>query len=239
MRDNDYKLIEFSDGTREAYDMRSDIREENNLIAQAQLATRIAAMDTYAAQIRGTEPPAPPMSSAAFDITNVILQNTSANCADYTAAYTSNVLDVNNNQPLSGDLQIAVTGDTCQFSTNAIPNHDLNDGAANFPNPVSAQSVTYTITSNPTAAITPNRLLLTQDNAILLNGVKVDLLAAACFGVGDGRVGCNDPDQPWRFDPMFLPNGFRVDTHNAHTQPDGTYHYHGLPNALFLSLIHI
>jgi hypothetical protein len=28
-------------------------------------------------------------------------------------------------------------------------------------------------------------------------------------------------------------NGFRVDSHNAHTQPDGTYHYHGDPNALF------
>ena len=26
---------------------------------------------------------------------------------------------------------------------------------------------------------------------------------------------------------------FRVDIHNAHVQPDGTYHYHGNPNALF------
>jgi hypothetical protein len=26
---------------------------------------------------------------------------------------------------------------------------------------------------------------------------------------------------------------FKHDTHNAHTQPDGTYHYHGGPNAMF------
>ena len=31
----------------------------------------------------------------------------------------------------------------------------------------------------------------------------------------------------------FYRTAFRVDSHNAHTQPDGTYHYHGLPNALF------
>jgi len=69
----------------------------------------------------------------------------------------------------------------------------------------------------------------------LLNGVVVDILAAGCFGVGDGRIGCNDPDQPWRFDPLSPLSGFSVDSHNAHSQPDGTYHYHGEPNALYAS----
>jgi len=32
---------------------------------------------------------------------------------------------------------------------------------------------------------------------------------------------------------MYLSNGFRVDSHNAHTQPNGAYHYHGDPMALF------
>jgi hypothetical protein len=67
----------------------------------------------------------------------------------------------------------------------------------------------------------------------MLNGVKVDLLAAGCFNVGDGKVRCNDINQPWRFDPMYAANGFGVDSHNAHAQPGGTYHYHGLPFALF------
>jgi hypothetical protein len=39
--------------------------------------------------------------------------------------------------------------------------------------------------------------------------------------------------QPWRFDPLFAANGFRVDSHNAHVQPNGSYHYHGTPNAMF------
>jgi hypothetical protein len=67
----------------------------------------------------------------------------------------------------------------------------------------------------------------------MLKGVKIDLLAAGCFGVGDGNIGCHDIDQPWRYDPMSPLVGFGTDIHNAHTQPDGTYHYHGNPQALF------
>lgn len=234
VRDSAYKLIEYADGSRALYDLRTDIREENDLIDQAQLSSRVAALDTYARETRNettTEPPV--MTEDPIDITNAILQNTRANCGDYAAAYSSTVLDVNNGQQLMGNLQVEVSGGNCIFTTNAIPNHDLNDGTLNFANPVSAQNDTYTITASPAPESTSTPLSLTQDNAILLNGVKVDLLAAACFGVGNGRIGCNDPNQPWRYDPMHAPNGFRVDTHNAHTQPDGTYHYHGLPNALF------
>ncbi|MDA7687112.1 YHYH protein, partial [Pseudomonadales bacterium] len=115
---------------------------------------------------------------------------------------------------------------------NAIPNHDFND-SDRFPNPVSEQTDVYEVPTTPEIAPTTTDLSLTYDNAILLNGVKTDVLAAACFGVGDGRVGCNNINQPWRYDPMYAANGFRVDSHNAHTQPDGTYHYHGSPNALF------
>jgi len=168
-----------------------------------------------------------------IDLTNAILVNRSANCADYAASYESQVLDVNNNRSFSGSLQIDVGDNSCTFTTNAIPNHDLNDGDASFPNDVAAQNVQYVVSVTPAIADASTPLSLTMDNAILLNGVKVDILAAGCFGVGDGRVGCNNPEQPWRFDPLFAANGFRVDSHNAHTQPDGTYHYHGVPNALF------
>ena len=96
-----------------------------------------------------------------------------------------------------------------------------------------AQDDEYRVALNAQFAAENTPLSLTYDDAILLNGVTVDLLAAGCFGVGDGRVGCNDDNQPWRFDPLFAANGFQVDQHNAHSQPDGSYHYHGDPNALF------
>ena len=84
---------------------------------------------------------------------------------------------------------------------------------------------------------TTTALSLATDNAVMLNGVKLDLLAAACYGVGNDplgqeKIGCFD-DYPWRYDPMHPANDFGTDTHNAHVQPDGAYHYHGSPEALF------
>ena len=240
VRDAQYKLIEFADGTRELYDVANDLREQTNLVAQPELAERIAQLDAFADEVRGGETGGPgggggggPGRGNSIDITGVILENTSANCADYAANYNSLALDVNNNLEFAGDLQIEVAGGTCAFNTNAIPNHDFNDGARSFPNDVSEQDDQYIITANPVMQQDSTPLLLTMDNAVLLNGVKVDILAAACFEVGDERTGCTDPEQPWRFDPLFAANGFNVDSHNAHSQPNGGYHYHGKPNALF------
>ena len=40
---------------------------------------------------------------------------------------------------------------------------------------------------------------------------------------------------PWRYDPMSPLNQFGTDSHNAHTQPNGAYHYHGDPVAMYAS----
>lgn len=174
-------------------------------------------------------------TNGATDITNMILTNLSANCSDYVATLTSSVTDINNNKIFTGNVEISVSGDKCRISSNAIPNHDFHDGSTRFATDVAEQSQAFEIPASPAAAANVTALSLGTDNAVMLNGVKVDLLAAACYGVGDGKVGCNDSNQPWRFDPMFSNNDFGTDSHNAHTQPDGTYHYHGSPNALFSS----
>jgi len=75
---------------------------------------------------------------------------------------------------------------------------------------------------------------------ILLNGVTLDLLPAACYDVGNEpigqeKIGCGpeENEHPWRYDPMSSLNGFGTDEHHAHTQPGGKYHYHGNPVAMF------
>lgn len=167
-----------------------------------------------------------------LDITDIILSNRSANCAEYAGEYVSNVADVNRSLTFEGNTVISVEEQSCTFTSNGIPNHDFGEGGS-FATPVSAVENIFTITSRPVAGVSPTSLTLDSDNAILLNGVKVDLFAAACFGVGDERIGCNDINQPWRFDPMSPNNRFGTDIHNAHTQPNGAYHYHGNPMALF------
>ena len=169
------------------------------------------------------------------DITDAIFTSKNANCQDYVENYTSTVRDVQRDLPFNGDIKITLIDGKCLFQTNAIPNHNFNDGLQTFVNNVTTQVDQYSITTTPTKAVQVTELTLALDNAIFLNGVKLDLLAAACYGVGNGKIGCNDIATPWRYDPMYADNGFGTDSHNAHPQPDGTYHYHGNPMALFHS----
>ena len=236
-RSKDYKLIQFEDGSQELYLLSDNLSgnvsvqfsETNNLLPTndgdllAQV-TNLAAVSALLYQEENINP---------LDITNVTLINQSKNCVDYIEQFTSSVNDINNGVVFHGELVITQIGEKCVFNTNAIPNHDFNDGGSAFPNDVSEQSDLFEITISPTKANQVTPISLQVDNAILLNGVKVDLLAAGCYGVGNGKVGCNDNDQPWRYDPMHAANGFAVDSHNAHAQPNGTYHYHGSPIALF------
>jgi hypothetical protein len=170
---------------------------------------------------------------AATDISDKILINRRAECSYYADNFISAVLDLQRNSLFNGSLSITVDSDECVFASNSIPNNDFNDSSAAFATAVSAVNAEYRVTTTPKFADAVTPISLTTDNAILLNGVKIDLLAAGCYGVGDGAIGCNDMSQPWRYDPMSPLTRFGTDNHNAHTQPDGSYHYHGNPKALF------
>ena len=170
------------------------------------------------------------------NITNAIFTRSEPGCASYVGEYYAEVTDVANQKTLNASVTISDGGDTCTFSSNSIPNHDFNQNGS-FANDVKEVVETFQIPKNPTAATSSTALSLSYDNAVFLNGVKLDLLAAACYGVGNEplgkeKIGCFE-EKPWRYDPMFGGNNFGTDTHNAHTQPDGAYHYHGSPEAMF------
>ena len=165
-----------------------------------------------------------------IDITHQIFTSTSGSCSDYVNTYESTVSDIQNQLTFQGSIKISLDNQLCKFVSNAIPNHHFNAAPAAFATNVSEQSQTYYVTTLPVIASSVTELSLNMDNAIFLNGVKLDLLAAGCYGVRDGKIGCNDMSTAWRYDPMSPLTSFGTDSHNAHTQPDGTYHYHGDPN---------
>ena len=179
-------------------------------------------------------------ASESTDITDAIFTQKISSCAEYAAQYHSTAADVGENTVFTGNLIIEAGNSKCVFSTNAIPNHGFNDGDRSFVNKVSENTANYSVTQTPAKVANATQLSLSSDNAVFLNGVKLDLLAAACYDVGPDplgseKIGCNDANQPFRYDPMSPTNNFGTDSHNAHTQPDGTYHYHGNPNAMFYS----
>lgn len=174
-----------------------------------------------------------------LDITDIAFTNRSGDCANYEGTFFSNVTDLGRSVNFSGDVAITSTSSKCTFVANEIPNHDFNHNNS-FATDASEQSGNYEVPRNPTAASSVTTLTLTLTNALMLNGVVLDLLAAACYDVGDEplgqeKIGCgNDEiDNPWRYDPMSSLNSFGTDSNNAHTQPDGTYHYHGDPLAMY------
>lgn len=152
----------------------------------------------------------------------------SSACEVLAGRYSHTGQDVLGSGTLPGNVTISVRDGRCVITANGIPDHGFNDGSRPFRHEVSAQLYELSFPLRPTRASTPTPLSLRTNNGVLLNGAKIDMLAAACFGVGDGKIGCNDPQQPWRFDPVHQVNGFRLDSHLAHTQPDGSYHYHGV-----------
>ena len=231
-RSQRYKYIAYDDGSEALYDLQNDPDEAVNILGSNAAVT--AELRAFGLEVRdeaGSETRV--VTDSPVDITFSILENTSANCEDYSNAYIASAMDAGRDISFEANFEVAVDRAQCVFTANAIPNHTFNDGETSFPNNVSEQDDEYRVPLNPQFAAENTPLSLSYDDAIMLNGVTVDLLAAGCFGVSDGRVGCNDDDQPWRFDPLSPLTGFRVDTHNAHSQPDGSYHYHGDPNALF------
>jgi len=173
------------------------------------------------------------------DITNYVFTKTDPSCSAYVGEFTAKIKDLGNNRTLTGSLSITTDGNTCTISSNSIPNHDVNDTGA-FATTVSEVNTTFKIPVSPTVANSPTQLSLEYDNAVFLNGAKLDLLAAACYGIGpeplgQEKIGCFQTNTPWRYDPMSPLNQFGTDSHNAHTQPNGAYHYHGDPVAMYVS----
>ena len=172
-----------------------------------------------------------------LDITNYIFTKIDPSCSAYVGDFTSTIKDLGNNRTLTGSLSITANSSTCTVSSNSIPNHNVNDTGA-FATRISEVNETFSIPVSPSTANSTTQLTLQYDNAIFLNGAKLDLLAAACYGVGPDslgkeKIGCSQTSIPWRYDPMYLLNQFGTDSHNAHTQPDGAYHYHGDPLAMY------
>ncbi len=179
-------------------------------------------------------------SSDATDITGTELVNRSGSCADYVGEYESVVTDVKLGVTFMGDFKLTVANTTCTFASNNIPNHNFNDGNSDFATNTSEVAKSYSMPTTPTVTASVTELALGTTNAIFLNGVVLDILPAACYDVGTEplgteKIGCGGDQiaNPWRYDPMSALNGFGTDTHNAHVQPDGSYHYHGNPVALF------
>jgi hypothetical protein len=129
-------------------------------------------------------------------------------------------------------FKMSLEGDRRIIKTNGIPNHSTG----RYPNPhdpfaIKPQNHVFSMPVKPEAA---DKVIYLVSDAfysfgIAINGVPLD--PAGPYYKGDRSTG-------WHFEVlssqarMFL----GIDQNNAHVQPGGCYHYHGLPNGLLMQL---
>lgn len=178
-------------------------------------------------------------ASEIVDIKDIVLTNLSGDCADYVDVYSATVSDLKLNQEFVADVKVADDGSACYLSSNAIPNYDFNDDSAHWAEPIAEQELAFTIPRNPTIADSSMDLSIFFYNAVMLNGVVLDQYSNGCYSPDDASADSNGNiangcglSVDWRLNPLGKVN-FGTDSHNAHTQPGGLYHYHGNPMALF------
>ena len=120
---------------------------------------------------------------------------------------------------------------------NGVPNHSTTLG--NFATDLSAQNISQSFLLSPSLSTTTTKV---APSGFAINSVKFDpgtagtcLSSASSSGLGGGcdAAGNGGPwvmealgnSSPWVF-------GFGTDSSNGHVQPNGQYHYHGMPNGL-------
>lgn len=121
---------------------------------------------------------------------------------------------------------IKVSGGSRLVDADGIPNHVTGDFPNDHnPNSISPQNYHFKVPIHPMEAATPIRSERYWFG-VALNGVP--------FEPGTGEF--YNGQREWMYEAKsgFIDLG--LDNNNAHVQPQGSYHYHGLPSGLIMKL---
>ena len=126
------------------------------------------------------------------------------------------------------------------LSANGLPDHEVGTFPnASNPNTILAQTVAAKFTLTPTKTETATELGGPRGaTAMMLNGVKADPgTAGTCDDTGTNCSEGGGNGGTWRMEALDQTSfNFGADENNAHVQPGGTYHYHGMPEGLIKTL---
>lgn len=133
--------------------------------------------------------------------------------------------------PAPDSVQIAETGGERCVRSNGLPDH----GTGQFPNPgnpnrISAQSIDVCMSANPTKGATP--VAVRGTIGIAVNGVMIRPGTADWYDAGSSRGFSRDRSSGWNLEGMGAAELLGLDQNNAHVDPRGLYHYHGVPTGL-------
>ena len=139
-----------------------------------------------------------------------------------------NLISARQTLEIAPQCKIKIEGDKRIIKSNGIPDHAVgrfpNRGN---PNGIQAQKYHYEVTLKPQVA-REAIVMVRQPFGIALNGVLFDPGTAEFFQ--------RDRNSDWNYEALSGAVKLGLDQNHAHVQPNGAYHYHGLPSKLFKAL---
>ena len=126
------------------------------------------------------------------------------------------------------EVRISEQGGYRVIQANGVPNHEIGQfPGPGCPNAASAQSYSFRMPLQPktNAAFTK---LKQQAIGVALNGVP--------FDPGTAEYWKNDRTSGWHIEAIGGGKSLGLDQNHAHVQPNGAYHYHGIPTGLLATM---
>jgi hypothetical protein len=142
--------------------------------------------------------------------------NTKKITGSYLSAYTIN------DKVYGTKTIVSISGNKRLMSTNGLPNHKTGEFPnAGNPNRIAAQDLKYSFPLNP---VYIGRAKWSREPGVAVNGVKFEPETAEAFVCESG--------ERYRIEAFQTLVDLGLDTNHAHVQPNGAYHYHGVPSGL-------
>lgn len=139
---------------------------------------------------------------------------------DYRGEYTIN------DSTYGTQVEVTISNDVRTIVANALPDHETGEFPREWnPNTISAQDTTYTLDYTPTYTWDAS---WARESWVAYNGVKFELETAE-------RVVC-ETGETYKIEAIQDMVNLGLDFNNAHVQPTGAYHYHGISATLVESL---
>jgi YHYH protein len=160
---------------------------------------------------------------------------TGTGTAGVLCSYTSSVVNTSPAVNATATAAWSCSGTLRTVAANGLPDHAVGTFPnADNPNTISAQSISASLTLTPTATsvVTP-RVGAMDKPGMALNGVVFDPgTAGTCDNAGTCQQG-GPVVGDWSLEALGQTSfKWGTDSNNAHVQPNGMYHYHGVPEGL-------
>lgn len=121
-------------------------------------------------------------------------------------------------------VSVTIEGEFRLIRANGLPDHEPGQFPnRGNPNRISAQHYSFRVPVKPQVAAQPTPAQRAWFG-VAVNGVP--------FEPGTAEFWNRDPQSGWNYEAKGGSVDLGLDPHNAHVQPNGSYHYHGVPTGL-------